>query len=694
MGSLQAFSRAGRAAGAALVWALLAPGAASGQVLADRDGNGFPDFAEVGDWNGNGVLEMADLQAAMDSLTDPGWKELYVRPGRYLPSAASPNSHALLELPSLTFLRCADPETTILTGLDASVTDVNLKVVSNRDTVSGNTGIVIQNCGIDGGMPASYDSRGWAANGQMGIHLSRVTIGLVAGNRVWRTHHTCLYAKNSQSIHFEDNQLEECGGYGDANSYTRKPAIYLFATQGGVTRDVVVRGNRVIRSGGPALNTRREKGTDRLIALRFEDNDVDNTPAPYAARSPERCFTIRGVDDLRIDGLSCRHSAGILVTSGGDRYYSVPLAKPDANRNVDIRGVVLDELVESRGMIVGSYTEGVKLTDVEVRDTPAAEACISWTTPLRGLVLDGIRVERCGGDGLLQTGPGSGRTKAEQVVLRNVHVSDVDAVNRSDSLHHSGVVLTGRNNGLLLESIFVQKASRHGVQIGSSALGLTNSTLRGIAVDGIEGGFLGRLPAASLPVCNSSLEGSWAIVENAASAASCVASGGPGVANACRCSSGSWGDLANAVTRSGVHIGGGAESRCNSLESVLVSNASGAYGVTLTGAQNNLRVGSVVGFDGATGSVVPQRGALDIDAAASVVGVGNAWCSGTSQACVRGPTVSLQAAELQYEHDCPVSVDPASWNPGPPNTGGSSCGLGFELTFLLPFWAAYRRRPR
>src|SRR5262245_40128233 len=87
-------------------------------VLTDKDKDGLPDSAQVGDFDGDGVHRMDDIQDAMDALTDPGPKTILVEPGDYLgptqPQLRPGRSHAILELQSNTTLVCSGVGATIL----------------------------------------------------------------------------------------------------------------------------------------------------------------------------------------------------------------------------------------------------------------------------------------------------------------------------------------------------------------------------------------------------------------------------------------------------------------------------------------------------------------------------------------------------------------------------------------------------
>jgi hypothetical protein len=676
----------------------IAPGPAWGNALLDQDGDGLPDFASVGDWDGDGVLELTDIQAAVDALTDPGLKRISVEPGTFLPPLAPARPHGLVELPSNSVLECAGTTATILRGLPSTVKNLNRSVLSNQDHVGGNQNITIANCQIDGAMPDAYDSRTWTAHGRMGVNLNAVTNATVVGNFVHHTHHTCLYTKNSTGIRFLNNRLEDCGGYGDLNSLTRKPAIYLFATGGGVTQDVVASGNLIARSGGNALNTRRDSVTDAVRDVEFSDNLVDNTPASFARRPPEKCISIRGTDGVLLKGNECAHTASIYV-SGSAVYYGENGGDVDANRDVTIEDLSMTDLESDRGIVVGGRVDGLVLRRVTIARTPADRPCISWVTPLRGLLLEDVRVSDCGGPGLLQTGAGSGATMAERVRLARVTVDGADVVARADTTYQNGIELQGANDGLSLADVTVRRFSQYGVRIGGSTMPLTNSALERVRVDGRPSGYRGRFVGQSLPVCNAGSEGDWSVVVDALSDTSC--SGGGNAENRCRCVGGSWTDLTNDANRYGIDISSGA-SHGNTFSSLYLDNVNDSWGLRLGGGQRDVVISYVSARDDGQIATHPQRGAVIVDAGASNVTVTQATCVGTAPGspCVSGLADSDGDGVGDGTDNCLYQPNPGQEDADGDGIGNAcespppACGLGGEVALLLAGVRLLRRRRR
>jgi hypothetical protein len=686
--------RCSRLACAALV--ALTSADAFANSLVDRDGDGLPDYASVGDWDGDGTRELTDVQAAVEALTDPGQKNLFVEPGTYLPPTTTPLTHGLVELPSNIVFQCDGTSTTILRGLPSTVRHLNRSVLTNNDHVGGNHDITITNCQIDGGMPDAYDSRGWSAHGRMGVNFNRVLRGVVSRSFVHHTHHTCLYTKNSTTIRFFDNLLEDCGGYGDRNNNTRKPAIYLYADGGGLMQDFVGNGNEIRRTGGSGFNTRRATSSDFVRNAEFSDNFVDNTPAVFARRPPEKCVTLRGAEGVLVARNECVRTSSVYV-GGGEAWYGAGVGDVDTNRDVVIEDLVMTDVEESRGISAGAYVDGLVVRRVEITGTPAAEACISWQTPVRGLLLQIVTVRDCGGSGILQTGPGSGATAAERVRLEQVTVDGADATLKTDAGYHHGIELQGANDGLLLQDVAVRRFSLYGVRLGGSTAALTNSRLDRVAVDGVASGYVGRHTGGGLPVCGASNEGDWAIVVDAPTDVSC--SGGGNRENRCRCVSGSWTDL-TPPARYGIDVSSGA-SRGNVFLNLTLDNLHDAWGLRLGGGQSATAVTGVYAHDAGQLTSLRQRGAVTVDAGSSGVVVTSAACFGTAAGspCVAGLADSDADGVGDGADNCPYAPNANQADGDGDGTGDAcearppACGLGPELG--LAVWAllsAHRAR--
>ena len=137
----------------------------------DTDGNGHPDHVRVTDWDGDGFLEMSDVQAAVDALTDPGPKEVVIGAGEY--AGPEPRDGHVLELPSRILLRGDGQEETILRGFGPDDLTSTGAVVSNRNHASGDFDITIRDVEIDGGW-ATGDATDFG-HARMGVYFNRCT---------------------------------------------------------------------------------------------------------------------------------------------------------------------------------------------------------------------------------------------------------------------------------------------------------------------------------------------------------------------------------------------------------------------------------------------------------------------------------------------------------------------------------------
>ena len=161
---LQSFENVCRYSVALSAW--LSDGSTQGLFLPnlplDTDGDGANDFINCGDFDGDGTAEILDIVACQAQLTDNGGKFIYVLPGNYTAPAAaiSGQNRALIELGSNTTLGCASPDTVTLNGaqwISAQVpTQINRAVIGNEN-ISGDENITVRNCGIDGAFPSGWD---------------------------------------------------------------------------------------------------------------------------------------------------------------------------------------------------------------------------------------------------------------------------------------------------------------------------------------------------------------------------------------------------------------------------------------------------------------------------------------------------------------------------------------------------------
>jgi hypothetical protein len=618
----------------ALAWLGLGTGGCSSppeiNALRDRDGDGLPDQVLVGDFDGDGVLEMNDIQAAMDALSDPGPKRIDVAPGvfAYPSTVAWPGrSHAILELRSYTTLACSPGRTVLQVG--PLVAQRDYAVVANDDHANGNDEVWVRGCEIDGGAPPSYASNTFPHTRRMGVYFRRTRHSGVSDSFVHDTVHTGLYTSNSSGDRFLDNVVEDAGGYGDTTGLWRQPCIYLFAFGGGVAlSDFQATGNTLRRCGHSGLNTRAEHTDapgDVVRNLVWERNTVEDT---FSA-----CIHLRGVDGATVRDLTCQRTGPIHLSRGFAAGYR-SAGDDNANSNVLIEDAVVSRVTGGQaGLDVGAWVDGLTLRRVRVEGTRDAAGaalykdCAWLQRPLRNAVIEDLTLRDCGRGGAVVSSLAGGTGDAsETLVLRRIEVAAVDQSNPIDTTFPAGLDFAGDHAHLLLEDLTLSGATGPELRFGGA---LSNSTLRRVEIDSVDPGWLGAFSEASAPACAAESEGRWITNLDGRSSTDCVFTvGTTGATPArCGCSGGSWApipwagspgvDFASGVTHSNVR-----------LEDVAVKNARGATGVRVRGLLSGFVLQTLLGADDSLATDVDQRSAADFDAATGFTVTG-ATCVGT-----------------------------------------------------------------
>lgn len=636
-------------------------GPALNQIL-DDDGDGLPDRVRVSDFDGDGVLEMDDVQDAVESLTDPGPKRVDVWPGSYQPPASPASrpgrTHALVELPSRTTLACpAGPAFTQLRGPSGTTVAHDFAVIANDDHVLGNEDVVVSGCDIHGGAPDSYDRRSvQSANRRAGVFFRKTLRGIVKGSWVHHTYHTGLYTSNSRGDRFLDNLVSDAGGWGDrAPGHLRLnlPCIYLFAFGGGAAvEDFVARGNHLLRCASAGLNTRAEHTDapgDVVRNMLWEDNTVEDTgyavgDGPNPSPGSSACASVRGVDGAVVRGLRCRSTGPVFLTN----YTSAFRSDGDDNAvsNVLLEDIVVEGADTIAGVYVGAYAENLTLRNVRVLGTHSNEgkpiwaSCLVFETPLRGARFEDLELRDCGRAGVEErTQLGSGGRPEERLSFLRVLVEGVDAFDPTDSVAVAAFEFQGPHEGLVLEDLEVRRATGPEIWFPKT---VTNARLSRVTIESSDPGWLGAFHEAQVPACDASREKRWITTRDGLSASDC--SFAPGTQDStparCACRSGAWAYFSPVNVRSGIEFGlSGAASRDVLLEDVAVANARGLPGVRVDGAVQRFDVLGIEGRDDSEATDVPQTSAIRFTGAVTGVVVEDAVCIGTdpAYACVELP---------------------------------------------------------
>jgi len=450
----------------------LAQSSAADNEPVDTDGNGDPDFVRVTDWNGNGVLEMSDVQAAVDALTDSGWKEVVVGPGEY--AGPGPRPGHVLELPSRFVLRGDAGGGTLLRGFGPDDLTSTGAVVSNRNHSGGNSDITIRDIEIDGGW-ATEDATGFG-HSRMGVYFSSCTRCRVASSTVRDTLHACLYSKNGEDVDFVDNTLLRCGNYRGSGS--RFPCVYLYANSGRTQRDVHVTGNSCAGSGATGLTTRREDSTGVLAGIHFignsvSDSRVDPVPAP--------CLGFGGVDGGIVADNTCVDTGSVAYFS--DSYYSEG-RDPNASRDIRIDGLSIVPVAGEHGLEIHGYLEDSSIRNVDVSNVSSNRHGLVFETPLTNVVFEGIRLTDCGGVALSDAdGYVADSSPQESLVFRDVVIEYSNA----GSGDFPAIRFRSPIRNLLIDGLDVNGASGDGIRFLNDVNGavIRNARIRNVSGHGI-----------------------------------------------------------------------------------------------------------------------------------------------------------------------------------------------------------------
>jgi len=378
-------------------------------VPIDTDGDGHPDRARVGDWDGDGTLEMADIQQAIDALTDPGDKLVEILAGEFAPPP-SPGAD-ILRLPSRLTLRGGGPGVTVLHGYPGTDLVSTGSVIANDGPYTGNEEIAIADLEIDGGW-GSGDASG-LGHARTGILFSQCHSCRAERVTVRDTLHSCLYSKNGDDVRFHDNTLLRCGNY--TGQGQRFPCVYLFANEGLTQQDVHVTDNVCVGAGHAGLNTRTNGALHR--DLLFAGNWTMDTR--IVDGQAEGCIVVGGVTDATYLDNGCLNTGSLWVQESSD---------------VVVDGLVIDTAIGTHGVqILGSR-------DLTLRRLSIAHTAGYGIVLLRSV--DGslpdhedLTIE----DSSLADAGGWGIAGFEPMVLENVRIEG----NVLDGIDHGGIGLTG-----------------------------------------------------------------------------------------------------------------------------------------------------------------------------------------------------------------------------------------------------------
>ena len=521
----------------------------SGARTFDTDGDGAPDLARAGDWDGDGNYELADVQAAIDALTDPGQRRVELQPGavyRAIDPVSPGHVYGLVELPSHTTLDC---QGATLEGMDpnqfeASSWPLGTATLTNeRHAAQDDVDIHIFDCVVTGGMPPSYDSIRLTNHTYMGISLIGVRGASVVASVVRDTHHACIYVKNSADVLIEGNQLERCGAVNDIRNFLTQPAVYLFQAGRFVTERITVRGNTALLAGNALFNTRVSATNDEyqtawMRDIHFESNYAEDEDGDV-------CFNLRGARSVRVVGNHCHRTAGIYLS---DRNTDYCANNPPAAQNPNAESGCLEDVSLEQNLLTDSFTVDsnalIHVQDFHDRVTIRDNAVLGATgpapsfridLPARDLLVERLELEDCAQSCLRVDGQAQRAVPAEeQLEIRDVHADGAGLADVTGS-RHACFHLATPLEGAVIED-FTAARCHVGLWIDG---GFSMGAIRRFDVDAVPAGYLGAfdLSSAPMPACDAASEDRWSIVFGGDG--SC--GGGIGaLATRCACRDGAW----------------------------------------------------------------------------------------------------------------------------------------------------------
>jgi hypothetical protein len=465
----------------------------------DTDGNGLPDTILVEDQDGDGVLELVDdLQAAVGSLTDPGWKTVQLIAGTYVAPAASFNVRGIVELPSFTHVIGAGVLASELEGFPAADEVSSQAVISNRGATGGEF-VIVENVEIDGGFGNGPPAAAPPDGQRMGVFFYGCDDCEVRDSHVHDTYHACLYAKNSERVRYDGNLLERCGNPGGPPP--NYPCLYFFADGGRTMRDSSA-SNNTCRDSSVGISTRRGDLASLLTDVQFVGNVVEDALGS--------CATLRG-DAILLDGLQCTRTCGI-INRGSDLFFDE--GGLDAARDVVVRNTTITATFGGSAVFLDRGAEGFTFDNLVVNGTVDGHPCFGFARPFRDLLLEDVELRNCSSHGVAES---FGSQAGEGVAtFRRVEAIDVGDDPYAGVLG-SGLFFRQPTTAMLLEDVSVDGASSDGIRFfgtaenvsivapalsnigdrgirfasGSVSSSVTGGTLDDIAFDGI---FLGHGP--------------------------------------------------------------------------------------------------------------------------------------------------------------------------------------------------------
>jgi hypothetical protein len=382
----------------------------------DTDNDGSFDVIYCSDYDGDGTLDMQDVQACYDALTDVSGRYLGILTGTFAPGTTT-NTNAYFEIVGDTNVRIECFPGAILTNHGIAAPDLNLSLIWIDDS----THVRIKGCELDGGVGASYTSLGATNIFRMGIYVHDST-DVVADD---------VYLHDIQSIGFFLNgttnsglihsRVSRVGGYADtAVSPATNAAVEVF-TDGDATSATgnFFRGNVIEYGGSIGFTERKTTATDTLRDTVFESNTIKRMDGPA----------------IRAGGtVNSRYLSNTLIATAGCLTFDETGGVPTGYYPTDVRGSagLLFQGNKCLGSL-GTSTFAFDLTRFQKHDHYYDNECVSpqggcWNVEQRrmGTVIKGGSVVNSVGSAF-QGVAVAGTTPEEWTEYNGITITGVDA---------------------------------------------------------------------------------------------------------------------------------------------------------------------------------------------------------------------------------------------------------------------------
>jgi hypothetical protein len=366
---------------------------------------------------------------------------------------------------------------------------------------------------------------------------------------------------------------------------------------------------------------------DVIRNLLWEDNTIEDMRIA--------CISLRGVDGAIVRRNTC-HAAGAVQLVQADYGLGYRWEGNDnANSNVVIEDVqVSGTQIGQAALDIGAFVDSLAIRRFSVLGTYDATGgaypidCVNIQRPLRDAVIEDSDFVECGRYGVVvRTVVSPYGDPAETLTFRGVTLDQVDRSNPTDTALAAGFRFLGPHAQVAFENVQLFGASGPELSFEGAA---SDVTLQDMLVQSVDPGWLGAFAEAAAPACTSALSGQWLTTTNASGALDCsFAPGTTGPAQArCGCAGGVWSPVLWAA-QPGIQFATGATHGPVVLDDVTVANARGVTGIRVGGALTGFQALSVTGIDDSPATDLPQRSAIDFEAATGW-SVGSATCVGTA----------------------------------------------------------------